>query len=239
MDATLSVSFYKKYTAEFDKALGYAKQFNSFTPAKDSSSGNVLIIENAELVEKYEVLKDLLKLLESSKSVIVRLGNREFSPKVFIYESKAVIECGFGYSTSEDKNAYCNITGNECWGCRFLSEPVLDFTAQPYYKYSKYWYSYGSFSSIDKWDINKKALFRALQSIIEYQFLYLCPYFKDKYIKKTLDSLPDAIDVSDRKKWGIIYSDQVAGNANSQEAINVHHRDVFVWFLEIRESAVC
>lgn len=230
MDTTLSVSFYKKHTSEFDKVLGYAKQFNSFSPAKDSSSCNVIVIENTELIERYDVLKKLLKFLENSKSAVVKLGNREFSPKVFIYESKSVIECGFGYSESEDKNSYCNISGDECWGCRFLSEPVLDFTAQPYYKYSKYWYSYGSFSSIDKWEINKKELLKALQTIIEYQFLYLCPYFKDKYIKKTLDSLPDEIDVSDRKKWGVIYSDQVCSDSNSQDAINIHHRDVMYGF---------
>jgi len=102
---------------------------------------------------------------------------------------------------------------------------VLNFTAQPYYKYSKYWYSYGYFRTTDKWVINKKELQQALDNIIENKLIYLCPHFNDNLIKKTLESLPDMIDVSDDKKWGKIYSDQIGSDPYLQDAVNIHHRD--------------
>jgi ATP-dependent 26S proteasome regulatory subunit len=87
-----------------------------------------------------------------------------------------------------------------------------------------YWYQFGKFKTDHLWEINKQRIQAILQQEAEDQLLHLCPEFHFSRVLKTIERLPDFIDLNKNTNWKIRYEHLVDGNRIQQKPTGIIHK---------------
>lgn len=87
-----------------------------------------------------------------------------------------------------------------------------------------YWHQFGEFTNDHLWEINKERIQAILRQEAEDQLLHLCPEFHFSRVLKTIERLPEFIDLNKNTNWKIRYEHLVDGNRVQQKPSGIIHK---------------
>jgi len=224
MDFTFTIRFGKQPSVDYQTVLGYATKFRMFRPAGEGSSTHTIETDNREVMAKYEVFGKLMQVLRTWDTTRVLVNGTELHPADFLLEDKqAVAACYHRYQETENKERYCDSKDPSCWGCRLLSGIILRHEKEPYSKYAKYWYQYGSFVDKSTWRVSREELGRALENIVRMKSIEFCPAFEHVMFRRYMAALPVLVHMADSANWDFVYREGSSNSAKRWEPVNIMH----------------
>ncbi len=219
----IQIRFAKSNSKNYGKAISIANQFNNYRPISENNDLNTIKIEKEELQEKNTFLQELWDIICNWKSTELYINNKKSSYYILQQVFK-ILNCEKQYNTSIIPQNHCK-TGNKLgWGCQHLTmieRYVSDHTYEYYYNRKTYWYEFGYFNSEDAWEIDKKTLLESLKKEIEINHLDVCSIFNIEAVKKSIDRLPDSIDIKNSDKWDYKYEEYENDSLIEQNPIGI------------------
>jgi hypothetical protein len=132
----------------------------------------------------------------------------------FFYNLQDIKHCWYNRQQSKYQSDYCE---HDCLGCHRLHS-VLRHVFPGIMPYQA-WYSYGDWSGVDRWQINKQDIVEQLKSESEMIFASACPAYSIERIEKEVAKLPDEILLSD--DWRIVYRPEIGATGHQMIPVSI------------------
>ncbi len=201
----------------FQKGLDLARELGG------TWDGNTMVLKipENELLDAYDMLLPLFQIVSNWSSLRASYKGREVDPYRFILVMHFISECA--EIRKEDQEHCWLISGEEGWGCKRISHIMYQLLGDGEYRQNnKFWYNFGRFNEHNDWVIDKEELYRRLSSFAEEKGLTICPYFRDREVRKAVDSLPSTI-VPDNKSFRIYYEEEYYQGKKVKMPVNIRH----------------
>ena len=126
---------------------------------------------------------------------------RIYEEQMCIRDRFTILNCEKSYENEILSDEFCYSGAG--WGCNSLSSISL---RKGYYSYRSTlcWYDIGHFEG-DIWIVDKERIMQILTSETTTKNLNLCKHFQIDKIEKTVENLPDKIDVTEDGEWEYKY----------------------------------
>jgi transitional endoplasmic reticulum ATPase len=219
------IKFGKSTSSSYQNALNIAKKFSDFNCINDKSSVNVIRLDSDEIYNKYKTFETLYSIIFGWKSTIITYKGQEIQANNFFHQFNQIIKCSKEFENSVVKETYCNISNTvEGWGCKFLTDikKHLGFNGV-FFSSSTYWYKFGSFESETIWKVNKALIKEHLIKEIEKKNIEHCPVFSRERVLKSVDELPESIDLEEGLNWEIEYKEDFFGSTIQRKPFSINH----------------
>jgi len=225
-DKDFEIRFGKSRSANYKQAVNLAKKFSDVTLIGSGSDENTIKIGSEEIFSKYKDFYSLLYIISGWRSTkITYKGVKTGHFQEFFRKFDQVLKCSDSYTTSINKEIYCNVNdAQEGWGCMLLTNIRRHISRNYNYDWrSKYWYEFGKFEDDKTWKIDKEQIKEQLRREAEDKKIEHCRHFSFDIIAKVVDKLPDAINLESDEGWKVVYKEDFVGTSIQKIPIGITH----------------
>ena len=220
----IEIQFGKSTSKNYSHAIRLLKKLKNSQLIENGSYMNIAVLNDDELIANFRVIEELHQLIHGWTTTKMFFNEVEIQPWRFFNQMREIVDCNDSYNNTIHKENYCKIdSSHEGWGCKYLTETVRHLKTDSYYSYNeKYWYKFGQFTSDNVWQIDKTKIKDRLDKEIKGKGINACPHFNKENFEKTINELPDEIDLSS-EFWDIIYEEDFIGSTIQQKPVSIEH----------------
>lgn len=199
----VKIVFYKSSSKYYDQVCLKCEKFEKFIYQDNC---NILKLNIEEIINNSNELHSIIEIIKNWTKTRFYIDEKNIS----LYQLQdffSVIKCADNYNEDE----YCY--AEEGWGCKYISSIFLRKEKYNNYYYSgKSWFEYGYFNN-EIWIVDKDKIKNKIYCEIEEKNLKVCKYFDINKIDKSIDLLPDKIEIKDDEncKWEYKYRESPIG----------------------------
>lgn len=219
----IKFEFKKSRSSYFKDVIKYARMFDHFAESTENTYD--LTIDKTELFEKWKYFAPLHHYITKWAGTKVWINNKLIIPykNDSFYALQEIHYCLRSYNESYDKNNYCS-QDNEFigWGCFRLKSIQKNISSFRW----NYWYKYGTFNKDNVWVIDKLKIKEILHNEAISRRLDICPCFDFSKILRSIENLPNIIDLTQDKGWQINYTTNFSGSSIVKIPIGIIHIDI-------------
>ena len=199
----IKIVFYKSSSKFYDSVCTNCGIFENFIQNK---SENILTLTFEELKEHFFELKHIMLTIKNWSKTEYYIDEKEATISD-IDNLFTILNCEKSYENEILSDEFCYSGAG--WGCNSLSSISL---RKGYYSYRSTlcWYDIGHFEG-DIWIVDKERIMQILTSETTTKNLNLCKHFQIDKIEKTVENLPDKIDVTEDGEWEYKYREAPMG----------------------------
>ena len=199
----IKIVFYKSSSKFYDSVCINCGIFENFVQNKSS---NVLTITFEDLKEHFFELKHIMSTIRNWSKTEYYIDGKE-STIGDIDNVFTILNCEKSCDNEIVSDEFCYAGAG--WGCNSLSSISL---RKGYYSYRSTlcWYDIGCFEG-DTWIVDKERIMQILTNEATTKNLNLCKHFQIDKIEKTVESLPDKINVTEDGEWEYKYREAPMG----------------------------
>jgi hypothetical protein len=211
------LTFKSSRSKYFQKGLDMARELGG------TWDGETMVLKVPEdgLLDAYDMLLPLFQIVSNWSSLRASYRGKEVDPYRFILVMYFIRECA---EIRKENQEHCwLISGEKGWGCKRISHIMYQLLGDGQYRRNdKYWYNFGGFNEHNEWVVDKEELYRRLSSFAEEKGLTICPYFRDREVRKAVDALPSSI-VPDNKSFRVYYEEDHFHGRKVKVPVNIRH----------------
>jgi len=193
----IEFTFNKNTSTNYTKVVNLCSKIGVFI--HENGDRNILTMTERDIFSKWDVFNYVFHYIKRWTSFDIRIDGElviDYKMKSdFFYSVQDVRNCYINYLRAEYKNEYCD----SHWGCHKLK--AISFHIYGLRK----WFHYGHFISDTVWQVDKNALKSIMYDESKMRYLELCPCFNYERIDRTLNNIPNEIDISLDNEWVIEY----------------------------------